>query len=428
MARASEAPRDFRPSYKVYLFLAMVVLSMALVAHSHFVIRRLNEQARNLSAVLARFIAVSTLGAAEQPTLRPIFLEVIRNINFPMVLTDTKGVPRAWKGIGVDPKAVPDSVLAAAESTGVIPPVVKRIQETAARLDRVNRPIPVVRLGTPGVLGYVHYGEPALAAQLRWIPYIEFGGIVLLLVLGFAGYRGLKAGEQRALWAALAKETAHQLGTPLSSLMGWTSVLREAGQEGRIDPARAESIADEMDRDLDRLHRVANRFSQVGATPALAEGDLTRAVAETVDYVRSRLPTLGRAVTITERYDPIPPVRFHRELFTWVVENLLKNALDAADKPDATIEVSLLWRREERLVELRVRDNGRGMSVAERRRALETGFTTKRRGWGLGLALASRVVREYHRGRISIVESAPGRGTTVAVALPVSLHRQAPRA
>ncbi|HEU4765240.1 MAG TPA: hypothetical protein VFT93_06255, partial [Candidatus Eisenbacteria bacterium] len=124
MARASEAPRDFRPSYKVYLFLAMVVLSMALVAHSHFVIRRLNEQARNLSAVLARFIAVSTLGAAEQPTLRPIFLEVIRNINFPMVLTDTKGVPRAWKGIGVDPKAVPDSVLAAAESTGVIPPVV----------------------------------------------------------------------------------------------------------------------------------------------------------------------------------------------------------------------------------------------------------------------------------------------------------------
>jgi signal transduction histidine kinase len=360
--------------------------------------------------------------------LRPIFLEVIRNINFPMVLTDTKGVPRAWKGIGVDPKAVPDSVLAAAESTGAIPPVVKRIQETAARLDRVNRPIPVVRLGTPGVLGYVHYGEPALAAQLRWIPYIEFGGIVLLLVLGFAGYRGLKAGEQRALWAALAKETAHQLGTPLSSLMGWTSVLREAGQEGRIDPARAESIADEMDRDLDRLHRVANRFSQVGATPALAEGDLTRAVAETVDYVRSRLPTLGRAVTITERYDPIPPVRFHRELFTWVVENLLKNALDAADKPDATIEVALLWRREERLVELRVRDNGRGMSVAERRRALETGFTTKRRGWGLGLALASRVVREYHRGRISIVESAPGRGTTVAVALPVSLHRQAPRA
>lgn len=419
MARASEAPRDFRPSYKVYLFLAMVVLSMALVAHSHYVIRRLNEQAQNLSTVLARFIAASTLGAAEQPALRPIFLEVIRNINFPMVLTDTEGLPRAWKGIGIAPSAVPDSVLTAADSTGVVPPVVRRIQETAAKLDRVNRPIPVVRVGIPGVLGYVHYGEPPLAAQLRWIPYIEFAGIMLLLLFAFAGYRGLKAGEQRSLWAALAKETAHQLGTPLSSLMGWTSVLREASHEGKTDPARVEAIADEMDRDLDRLHRVTNRFSQVGATPALVEGDLTRAVAETVDYIRSRLPTLGRVVTITERYEPIPPVRFHRELFTWVIENLLKNALDASDKPDAVIEVSLHWRREERLVELRVRDNGRGMTPAERRHALEAGFTTKRRGWGLGLALASRVVREYHRGRISIVESAPGRGTTVAVALPI---------
>jgi len=217
-----------------------------------------------------------------------------------------------------------------------------------------------------------------------------------------------------------------QLGTPLSSLMGWTSVLREMSHEKRTEPERLEQITDEMDRDLDRLQRVTNRFSQVGATPALTEGDLTRAVADTVDYIRSRLPSLGRAVTITEAYDPIPPVRFHRELITWVVENLLKNALDAADKPDGTIEVSLAWKREEGWVELRVRDNGRGMTAAERRRALDAGFTTKRRGWGLGLALASRVVRDYHRGRITIVESAPGRGTTIAVALPVSPHRSTP--
>ena len=419
MARASEAPRNFRPSYKVYLFLAMVVLSMALVAHSHYVIRRLNEQARSQSTVLARFVAVSTFGAAEQQTLRPIFLEVIRNINFPMILTDTDSLPRAWKGIGIPTTSVPDSVLARADSTGVVPPLLKRIQETADRLDRVNKPIEVVRLGHPGILGYVHYGEPPIAVQLRWIPYFEFGGIVLLLVFGFAGYRGLMTGEQRSLWAALAKETAHQLGTPLSSLMGWTSVLREGNRDGTIDAARIEAIADEMDLDLDRLHRIVNRFAQVGATPVLVEGDLTRTVAETVAYIRSRLPTLGRVVSIEERYEAIPPVRFHRELIAWVVENLLKNALDAADKTDARIEVSLSWRREEHVVELRVRDNGRGMTAADRRRALRPGFTTKRRGWGLGLALARRVVREYHRGKISIVESAPGRGTTVAVALPV---------
>jgi signal transduction histidine kinase len=162
-----------------------------------------------------------------------------------------------------------------------------------------------------------------------------------------------------------------------------------------------------------------NRFAQVGATPVLTEGDLTRTVSDTVDYLRNRLPSLGREVVIEERYDPIPPVRFHKELFAWVVENLLKNALDASDKPDGKIEVTLAWRREERRVELRVKDDGRGMTPLERRRAFRPGFSTKRRGWGLGLALAARVVREYHRGRISIVESTPGRGTTVAVALPV---------
>ncbi|HEV8129480.1 MAG TPA: hypothetical protein VGQ14_07470, partial [Candidatus Eisenbacteria bacterium] len=118
MASPSDAPRNFRPSYKVYLFLAMVVLSMALVAHSHFVIRRLNEEARSLSTVLARFVAVSTFEAAEEPSLRPIFREVIRNINFPVILTDTRGMPRAWKGIGIEPSEVPDSLLARADTTG----------------------------------------------------------------------------------------------------------------------------------------------------------------------------------------------------------------------------------------------------------------------------------------------------------------------
>src|SRR6185295_14384411 len=167
MASPSEAPRNFRPSYKVYLFLAMVVLSMALVAHSHYIIRRLNEEARSLSTVLARFVAVSTFGAAEEPSLRPIFRDVIRNINFPVILTDTRGLPRAWKGIGTPASAIPDSLLAAADSTGEVPHAIRAIQEIAARLDRVNRPIEVVRLGHPGVLGYVHYGEPPLAGQLR---------------------------------------------------------------------------------------------------------------------------------------------------------------------------------------------------------------------------------------------------------------------
>ena len=187
---------------------------------------------------------------------------------------------------------------------------------------------------------------------------------------------------------------------------------------GDLTRATIEEIAGEMELDLDRLNKVASRFGQMGSAPTLKEGDITKVVAGAVSYFRHRLPHLGRQVEIVEQYEPIPKVSFHEQLIEWVVENLIRNAIDATDKGGGRIEVTVAWRREQHEVELRVKDNGRGMTAAERRRAFEPGFTTKRRGWGLGLALAKRVVREYHRGRISIVETLPGQGTTVAVSLP----------
>lgn len=412
-------PRTVRPlPYKVFLFLAVVALMAALVVHTNYLIRRLNNETQNLCYVLARFFAVSTFQAAEDPTLIPIFREVVGNINFPIILTDNAGIPRAWKHIDVPPDAVPDSVLQRAAATGIIPPAVKRIQDTAAKLDRRHGPVQIQRLGGPYVLGLVHYGEPSLVAQLRWVPYIEFGVVLMLFVLGFVGFRAIMAGEQRSLWAALAKETAHQLGTPLSSLLGWSAHLREAAAGADRSPERLEAIASEIDIDLDRLNKVASRFGQLGSVPALKEGDLTEVVAGAVSYFRRRVPHLGLEVEIVEHYEPIPRVAFHRELVEWVVENLIRNAIDAADKPRGVIEVGLSWRSGRHEVELCVKDNGRGMTPAERRRAFAPGFSTKRRGWGLGLALARRVVHEYHHGRISIVESVPGQGTTVAVVLP----------
>jgi signal transduction histidine kinase len=414
-------PRMVRPlSYKMVLFLAVVLLMAGLVLHSNYLIGRLNNETQSLCTVLARFFAVSTFQAAEEPGLNSIFRDVVGNINFPLILTDTRGIPRAWKLIGIPPSAVPDTVLQLAAETGVVPPLVKRIQERAKAMDRRHPPIEVERLGNRGVLGYVHYGEPPLVAQLRWVPYMEFGVVLALLVFGFLGFRAIADGEQRLLWAALAKETAHQLGTPLSSLLGWSAHLREAAVSGETTPERVEAIAAEIDLDLERLNKVASRFGQVGSVPLRKEGDLTETVAGVVSYFRHRLPHLGSELEILERYEPIPRVAYHPELMEWVLENLIRNAIDASDKPRGTIEVSLNWRHERREVELLVKDNGRGMTASERRRAFHPGFTTKRRGWGLGLALARRVVREYHQGRISIVESMPGRGTTVSVALPVA--------
>jgi signal transduction histidine kinase len=408
-------------SYKAYLFLAVVVLMVALVVHSNTIITRLNAETRTRCDVLARFFAVVTFQAAEDPYIRPIFRDAVRTINFPIVLTDINGVPRAWKEIGIPPEAIPDSVLDHAARTGRPTPEVARIQEIVRRLDRINKPVNILRVGQPGVLGFVHYGEPRLVHELRWLPYIELVLILILLLFGYAGLKSLMMGEQRLLWAALAKETAHQLGTPISSLMGWAAVLRESAETGDVRRERIEEVVSEIDRDLTRLHKVSSRFAQVGFMPDLKEGDLTGVVSGAVDYFRNRLPHIEHEVEIVERYEAIPRVAFHRELIEWVVENLLRNAIDAIDKPKGTIEVTLAWKREERLVELCVRDNGRGMSPEERRRAMNPGYTTKRRGWGLGLALARRVVREYHGGRIQIVDSVPGRGTAVAVTLPVPL-------
>ena len=408
-----------RLTYRIWFFLAVLVLMLVLVAHSNAMIRRLNEETRARCDVLARFFAVATFQAAEDPAVRPIFRDVVRSIDFPVVLTDPQGIPRAWKEIDIPPDAIPDSVLERAALTHDVPPEVARIQRIVTRLDRIHQPIDIVKVGTQGALGKVHYGEPRLVRELRWLPYLELVVILILLLFGYTGLRSLMAGEQRSLWTALAKESAHQLGTPLSSLMGWSALLRETPPE-RLTAARTREILDEVDKDLARLQKVSLRFGQVGSTPALRDGDPVEITAETVDYFRTRLPHLGQAVRIEERYEPTPRVRLHRELFEWVVENLLRNAIDAIDKPDGWIEVAVRWKREERIVELVVRDNGRGMAPEERRRAFEPGFTTKRRGWGLGLALARRVVTEYHGGRISIVESVPGRGTAVAVALPVS--------
>jgi NtrC-family two-component system sensor histidine kinase KinB len=420
-AAPGRAGRPHRPiTHRVYLFGAAVLLMVALVAHSNYIIGKLNGEARSLCTVLARFFAVATFEAAQDPVLQPIYRDVVRNINFPIVLTDPKGIPRAWRHVGVPPDAVSDSLIAFAEETGLLAPPLERLRDIVADLDRVNEPITIARLGRTEVLGFVHYGESPLVSRLRWVPYLEFAVIAGLLLFGWVGWRSLLAGEQRSLWAALAKETAHQLGTPLSSLLGWTGLLRDQAASGALAPGRVEEIVEEMDRDLDRLNKIASRFAQVGSAPALEPADLASIVSGTVSYFRSRLPQLGTTVTIEERYDPLPRVLVHPQLLEWVVENVLKNALDACDKPAGAIRVTIAWKRDERLAELTIADNGRGMSPEERHHAFDTGFTTKRRGWGLGLALARRVVHEYHGGQIVIAESSPGEGTTIVVTLPIS--------
>jgi NtrC-family two-component system sensor histidine kinase KinB len=413
---------------KTGLFAGGGLLVAAVFLVTNQTIQRLSDQVSTTSGVLARLCADASIPATGNPQLQRILEDVTAQITFPIVITDTTGLPRAWKGVGVPADAVPTETLDSLAMGLPISPVhsaaVQRVSARVPDLDRRHRPIPLKQPNTTLAIGLFHYGEPAVLDRLRWMPYLAVGGTGLLLLLGMSGLAGIRAAEKRTIWVGMAKETAHQLGTPLSSLMGWVELLRahvDAAPPGGNATVPREELGetlDDMERDIERLSRVAQRFSQIGSSPQLHLQDVTPLVREAVQYVRRRLPQRLGDIELRERYEEAPPINLNRELFEWAVENLLMNALDALDKRPGVIEVAVERRAETEEVEITVSDNGRGMTREQQHRAFETGYSTKRRGWGLGLALARRVVEEYHAGRIEIRSSAPGQGTVMVIRFP----------
>jgi signal transduction histidine kinase len=416
--------------FQGYLFLGVAAIVLAVFVFTNILVARLANQVQSTSEVFARFCATASYPASTDSTLSAIVGEVISGLNFPIVLTDAQGVPRAWKGISVASSDVPTEALDALAAGGTVSPDVARkvekVREAVEHMDRRHAPISMVPPRGGESLGQVHWGDPPGLEQLRFLPYIEL--VVMLLFVGLAawGARSIKLSEQRNIWVGLARETAHQLGTPISSLMGWIELMNDRleGQPGAsvtLPRADLEQMMGEMENDAARLHKVAARFSHIGSIPNLALMDVSPVVVEAVQYLKRRLPHRGRRIEIREVYGEVPPINASRELLEWVVENLLvnaTNAIHAVDQEAGLIEVRLERRAETETVELSVTDNGRGMTPEEQARVFDPGYTTKPRGWGLGLALAKRIVEEYHGGRIFIRRSMPGEGSTFVIAFP----------
>lgn len=413
---------------KTALFVGGSLLVVAVFLFTQSAVGRLTREVSTTSELLARVAAQATIPSTRNPQLQRVLAEMQSGISFPIVITDTTGTPRAWSRISVRSEDVsPESIDSLTSGYNISPVVaarIKRVEGEVPALDRTHAPIPLRQGPSAPVLGYLHYGNPPVLAQLRWTPLVAVAGTGLLLLLGLSGLTGIRQAEKRVIWVGMAKETAHQLGTPLSSLMGWVELLRghaeAAGPSGdvRIPQAELAETLNDMEGDIDRLSKVAQRFSHIGSAPQLVLQDPVPVVREAVAYVRRRVPQSSTAVEIRERYEEVPPINLNRELLEWVLENLLSNALTALDKPHGLIEVVVERRAETEEVEIAVIDNGRGMTKEDQRRVFEPGFSTKRRGWGLGLALARRVVEEYHAGRIGIRHSTPGEGTTMVIRFP----------
>lgn len=256
---------------------------------------------------------------------------------------------------------------------------------------------------------YIFYEDSILLRRLSYYPYVQLVVMILLVVILYSAVVYTKRAEQNRVWVGLSKETAHQLGTPISSLMAWTDYLRVA--EG--DREATEEAAAEMDKDVRRLSTIADRFSKIGSVPELRLEYLNAAIARSLEYMRSRV---SGKVSINLDFGPDDyPVNLSMSLFEWVMENLTKNAVDAMEGAG---RIDITTGADDKKVWVEISDTGRGIPRKNFKTVFRPGYTTKKRGWGLGLTLVKRIIEEYHGGRIYVLRSEPGRGTTFRIDLP----------
>lgn len=419
LGRLQDTERPVVYRTRAYVFVAVSLLAILIFLYTNSLIRRLEAQSATLSRSIAGLCATATYEARQNEPLRVIFSDMIEAINFPIVISDVRGIPITWKGVPVD--VTPDDISHAdyidADPLDLTGSPFEEIIAFTAGLDEKHDPIPMTHIGDATVLGYIHYGESSMIREMRYVPVLELLAFGVLVFLGYLGFRNAKVAEMRSIWVGLAKETAHQLGTPISSLMGWVELIKESARSG-CPADEMVDMTDEMQRDLDRLTKISLRFNQIGSIPKTKRQDLVVVLRDSTDYLRRRLQALKRDVAIVEDYGPGPPIEINRELMEWVVENLVKNSIEALPDTGGKIEISTEHLPRDGAIRISVKDNGKGLSPSERRRVFMPGYSTKRKGWGLGLALSRRIIEEYHKGKLFVSWSELGQGTTFVITLP----------
>ncbi len=396
-----------RQLFTLYMLIGGVLIVLAVTAYTLHIVRSVERQSR-LTTELFSGMASRLLLAGDDLREAGKVIGILNEIEVPFIITDSAGRPMLWNRVtGV--RQVDDyAALRAENPRSPSIPEVRQVLRLAFDLDQANEPYAI--FGPDGArVGTVHYGTSALSKQIQIMPYLELAIMVLFFLVILWGLQVKKENDQNLLFAGMAKETAHQLGTPLTSILGWLALLQE-----RLGPD--DTVMAELDRDVDRLGKVSARFSQIGSKPRLDDHDLMGVIADTVTYFSRRLPHLGGRVELHSEGAVSNRVQFNRDLMEWVLENLIKNGIDALKDGKGSVVVRMADVPEGGVI-VRVVDTGGGIPPRARAKVFEPGFTTKKRGWGMGLALVKRIVTQYHNGRIRVESTGP-HGTTFAITLP----------
>lgn len=370
---------------KSALVIIAVLLGVASLVFSNYLVRDLEREEATRMEVWTE--AMRTFNNADEGADLSLVLTVIRGNNtIPVIVLDDKGGIDSYSNVRIH----------GTDTLGYL------MHRAAAMREAGN----IIRMdmNEPGDYYDVCYDDSLMLKRLEAYPYIQFGVFALFLAVALFALLSMKRSEQNRVWVGLSKETAHQLGTPISSLMAWTEILRTTYPEDTLIP--------EMSNDVHRLEVIAERFSKIGSQPETTPENLGEALQRVVGYIGRRS---SEHVTITLRLPERPiTVRMCSPLFEWVIENLCKNAIDAMNG-EGRITIHVAQTTEQAYID--IEDTGKGIHKSHFKTVFSPGFTTKRRGWGLGLSLAKRIIESYHKGRIYIKHSEIGKGTTFRIEL-----------
>ena len=373
---------------KIFLVLVAVIIAVTSLVISNLFVKDLSKEEKNKMEVWAE--AMRSFNMADETTDLGLVLKVINeNHTIPVVVLDSKHNPQVCRNLAIGNLSESDSI--------------QYVRQLGHRLYNAGR---YIRISMDDVdkKDYIDvcYDDSTILKRLAYYPYVQLGVVLIFVVVAIFALLTSKRAEQNKVWVGLSKETAHQLGTPISSLMAWIEILKENYPDDDLIP--------EMDKDVKRLQLIADRFSKIGSLPEPVPSSLNDVVDHVIDYMDRR--TSSRVI-ITKKFpkDDIV-VRLNASLFEWVIENLCKNAVDAMEG-EGHITIDVQDSSEKAIIE--VTDDGKGIKKKDIGNVFKPGFTTKKRGWGLGLSLAKRIVEEYHKGKIFVKRSEVGIGTTFRI-------------
>jgi two-component sensor histidine kinase len=375
------------------IFLIGVFLVIGLFSYTRYLSSELREDNREVVKLYAEIIA-ETVKDDSNTNIDFIFENIIKKVKFPIIQSGRNKNPQLWTNL-------PENIDSDSDRLKLI-----------LSMDKINKPIPLIfddKINGPITFGYLHYGDSRLIQKIQIWTYIELLSIGIFILFGFIGFSFIRNSEKQHIWVGLSRETAHQLGTPVSALLGWLDYLKN-------DNSNIEKILPEMESDIERLQQVSRRFSKMGSKPEMEFFDLSKRIEGVLFYLNRRIPTLGKKVDLVNDIDPEIKIMANGTLISWTIENLIRNSIDSISGESGLIRISMS--QDQNNVKIRISDNGCGVQKKDWKNIFRPGFSTKKSGWGLGLSLCQRIINEVHKGDIYVLESSINSGTVFEINIP----------